>query len=315
MSIPGSNHVRSSFFNVFTLSLLTAVFTCTLAKADPAVQITQCGTVISQPGHYILANDLSCNAAPVSGVIGTANSTQWFQQFQVSAQAAHPTGTAPTQDQPPISGDGIDIISDHVELELNGHTIDGGGSGNIGIAVGVGVPSGNAFVHIDGPGTITNFGSGIDFEQVSHSSVVGVTVTNTLDGILVLGGLTVGCGAACPSTKNDLHGNSVAGSFVGFGLQAATDNSLRDNNVTNTGFGIALADSTTGNDVRANTTNNNFAVGIIVGFFGTNATNNDITHNTALDNGSVDLVDANPNCDSNTWQHNTFGTANQPCIQ
>jgi len=44
------------------------------------------------------------------------------------------------------------------------------------------------------------------------------------------------------------------------------------------------------------------------------ATDNDILHNTAQGNGFADLFDINPNCDSNTWKHNTFGSANQACI-
>lgn len=30
---------------------------------------------------------------------------------------------------------------------------------------------------------------------------------------------------------------------------------------------------------------------------------------------AFDLTDENPDCGTNTWKDNTFGTASQPCIQ
>ena len=89
---------------------------------------------------------------------------------------------------------------------------------------------------------------------------------------------------------------------------------MHDNNASNSVFGI-LVFVGTGNDVRDNTATGN-AGGIVLGFvFGPgDATDNDILHNTAQGNGFADLFDINPNCDSNTWKHNTFGTANQACI-
>ncbi|MBZ5507554.1 MAG: hypothetical protein LAO78_19000 [Acidobacteriia bacterium] len=308
MSTLGSKHVRSSFFKAFTLTLLIAAFACTPAVADPAIQITQCGTVITQPGHYILANDLSCSAAPVAPVIGAPNRPNWWKNIQTPL-----AGFAPAATDDPISSDGIDIVADHVELLLNGHTIDGGGS-NIGISVGVGVASGNSHVHIVGPGTITNFGAGILFEQVSFSSVNNVIINNNGASFAIGGGFAAGCAEACPSTKNDFTGNTVSLAEFGFILDGANDNTLRDNNASNTFIGILLALAATGNDVRANTTNLNVG-GIVLGIGGSDVTNNDITHNTALNNAEADLFDANPNCDSNTWKHNTFVTANQPCIQ
>jgi parallel beta-helix repeat protein len=293
---------------VFTLNLLIAAFACTPAVADPAIQITQCGTVITQPGHYILANDLSCGGAPVSGVIGAPNPPNWWKNVQSPL-----SGSAPVANQPPVSGDGIDILSDHVEVQLNGHTINGGGSGNIGISVGVGVPSGNSHVHIVGPGTITGFSAGVEFEQVTFSSVDSVTVNNNAADFAIGGGFAAGCAEACPSTKNDFTGNTVSVAEFGFLLDGANNNTLRDNSASNSFIGIFLAIAAMGNDVRANTASGNGG-GIVLGLFGSGVTDDDITHNTALGN-ETDLFDANPNCDSNTWKHNTFGSANQPCIQ
>ncbi len=290
----------------FALNLLIAAFACAPALADPAIPITQCGTVITQPGHYIVANDLSCGL-PVSGVIGAPNPSGWWRNVQTPL-----SGSAPVANQPPISGDGIDILSDHVEVQLNGHTIDGGGNGNVGISVGVGVASGNSHVHIVGPGTITGFSAGVEFEQVSFSSVDSVTANNNGADFAIGGGFAAGCAESCPSTKNDFTANTVSVAEFGFLLDGANNNTLRDNSASNTGIDIFLAIAATGNDVRANTTSIAEG-GIVLGLFGSGVTDNDITHNTALNNG-VDLFDANPDCDSNTWKHNTFVTANQSCI-
>jgi len=268
------NRVISGFSRAFTFILLIAAIACIPAAADPVVQITQCGTVISQPGHYILGNDLSC-----------------FDQ------------------------DGVDIVSDHVDLMLNNHQISNVCQDFVasGISVGVGVASGNSHVHIIGPGSITGFKAGVFFEQVSFSTVEDVTSTNNFFGFVVNGGFSVGCKQSCPSTKNNFQGNTATfNNQHGFTLNGATDNTFRDNNASNNsaGFGILLF-TASGNDVRDNTTNNNGGPGI-----GTSAgtgTDNDVFHNTAQGN-STDLVDGNTGCDSNTWKHNTFGTANQACI-
>lgn len=121
------DRIVPGFLRLFVFSLLAATFASSAAFAQPT-PITQCGTVITQPGTYTVANDLSC----------------FFQ-------------------------DGIDIVSDHVILMLNNHQIsafsDFGFFGN-GVSVGVGVTSGNSHVQVLGPGTITGFNAGINFERL-----------------------------------------------------------------------------------------------------------------------------------------------------
>jgi hypothetical protein len=39
-----------------------------------------------------------------------------------------------------------------------------------------------------------------------------------------------------------------------------------------------------------------------------------ISGNTSLGNTPFDMRDNNPNCGTNTWEGNKFGTANMPCI-
>jgi parallel beta-helix repeat protein len=271
------NRITSSFLRLFVLSLLTATFASSAAFAQQSTPITQCSTVISQPGFYTVANDLSC----------------FFE-------------------------DGIDIVADHVTLMLNNHQIaadffDFGFFGN-GISVGVGVPSGNSHVRILGPGTITGFNAGINFEQVSHSSVQDVTSTSNFFGFVVNGGFTAGCNQSCPSTKNVFQGNtSTFNDQHGFTMNGANDNSFRDNNASNNGANGLLLFTASGNDVNGNTATGNGDSGIAVS--SDTGTNNTIKNNTAQNNTNFDLNDGNPNCDSNSWKNNIFGSSNQACIQ
>src|SRR5262245_32327974 len=192
------------FLHISAFSLLTAAFVSTSALAQSPTPITQCGTTISQPGHYILANDLSC-----------------------------------------LHQDGIDIVADHVFLMLNNHQISNvfhDFVGN-GISVGVGVAAGNSHVHIIGPGTITGFNEGINFEQVSFSSVKDVISTSNFFGFVVNGGFAAGCNQSCPSTKNVFQGNtSTFNNQHGFTMNGANNNTFRDNNASNNtnGLGILL---------------------------------------------------------------------------
>ncbi len=310
----GRNRV-SSFFYASTFSLLMVAFACTPAAADPVVQITQCGTVISQPGHYVLANDISCTTGPVAPTTttGAPNVLAAWGPLHSFDGSTMVVPTAPSCN----SADGIDIVSDHVDLALDGHTISGCGNAT-GIAVGVGPTPGNSHVHIIGPGTITGFSTGLVFLQVDHSSVSEVTATGDGFSSFVIAGIAPGCAPACFSTKNDFQGNTASNSAFGFFLQGANDNTLSGNSVSDTGLfaaGITVAFGT-GNDIRGNNVTRSFG-GIVVGVFDGPgvATDNDILHNTAQGNFFVDLFDGNPNCDSDTWKHNVFNTANQACIQ
>jgi parallel beta-helix repeat protein len=299
--------VSSGIFRAWTLSLLFAAIACVPAVADPVVQITQCGTVITQPGHYIVANDLLCggpsNSAPIRPDPSTAPPWQQMQN-----PFAAPNGQAPTQNDPSAPF-GILILSDHVDLALDGHTISGNFSDEFGIAVGnpfVAPGAGNAHVHITGPGTVTGWLVAVVFSGSSFSSISEVTADTNGGGFLELGGL-----------KNAFDGNTSTNNafFIfagGFTLIQSTGDAVRNNTVSNNLFGIIAVGGSTNNDIRFNTVTNNFGVGIGID---NGSTDNSIFHNTSTGTiGGPDLSDLNANCDSNTWKHNTFGTADQPCI-
>lgn len=258
------------------LAGLTLLFAAQAWAAEP-VPVTTCGTVISTPGTYQLVNDL-------------VNCPQ----------------------------DGIDIVSSDVHLILNGHQILGSGGANTnGIAVGSGVPTGVSNVKINGPGTVSNFGqAGVVFEGVSSSTVVGVTSSGNKFGFAVNAAFTAG-NPSLRSVGNKFNGNTAtANAGHGFTLNGADQNTFRGNDSSGNGFvfgaeGFFLFDATS-NVVEGNTFDQNSSAGVLAQ--GGSGINNTIRGNTAQGNAGLDLQDNNGGC-ANLWQGNTFGSANQPCIQ
>ena len=199
------------------------------------------------------------------------------------AKAGPPTGvtcgdtiTAPGQYflMGDCSGAGITITASDVHLKLMGHTMNGGGN-TFGI-----LAQSVSHVHIQGPGTITNYIFGIFFLQVSDSHVEQVSCTANLLGLVL------------ESSTNTHVNNNVfsANQSTGVAVSASSsDNHLDNNQASGNGFQ---------------------GIGVELG-----STSNHINGNTALMNGVFDLQDQNPNCDDNKWNGNTFVTSNNPsCI-
>jgi parallel beta-helix repeat protein len=131
-------------------------------------------------------------------------------------------------------------------------------------------------------------------------------------------------------TANTFQSNTVSGTTYGFRDEGDSD-IFRYNTATDNGIGLfinghathAVVDGNTADvnaigiqvrgsstKVLANTTKNNLQTGIFVEVNGSNK----IQSNTASGNLFLDLRDVVPNCGSNVWKLNTFGTANQACI-
>jgi len=79
----------------------------------------------------------------------------------------------------------------------------------------------------------------------------------------------------------------------------------------NIGAGFDLFDGASSNLLRVNQSLSNSGPGIRLN---TGTTGNSIRNSKASDNGSFDLEDDNLGCDANAWGSNTFGVANQGCI-
>jgi parallel beta-helix repeat protein len=237
----------------------------------------------------------------------------------------------------PPGVDGIVIQASAVTLRLNGHTISGtatSGTCNSSNGIRVGLPAPMPMlsqVRVLGDGTISNFSVGFRAENSAGSFVKFLTVTaqcfSGSDGFLI----------SAPGGQWKLQGNVVrepAASSIGIFLGGVDDNDLVRNDVNNSIFlvnssnntvvnntasdnmgGIFVFSSTTGsnnNEIHANTTTNNASGGGLTISSGSSA--NNITGNKSFNNNPSDMEDDNPNCDSNKWEGNQFGTANQPCI-
>lgn len=112
------------------------------------------------------------------------------------------------------------------------------------------------------------------------------------------------------------NGNQLTANYTrlkSVGYLTAGDNNVLMNNVhagipdefsaTDEGFGIAGS----GNRLAGNiVTDEDFGIFVFT-------QTNTVENNIAMRNG-IDLLDGNPNCDSNIWQRNIFDTSNQACI-
>ena len=174
-------------------------------------------------------------------------------------------------------GAGITITASDVHLKLNGHTM----TGSLPFVFFDGVSASNvSHVHIEGPGTITNYNNGINFVGVSDSHVEQVSSTANRRGLYLFNSTT------------DTHVNNNVFSMnvlEGMIVDMSSDNHLNNNqSIGNGTYGIDVAAGATGNHVNGN---------------------------TALGNGVDDLFDGNISCDNNKWNGNTFVSRNQTCIQ
>ncbi len=174
------------------------------------------------------------------------------------------------------SGAGITITASDVHLKLMGHTM----TGSLPFVFFDGVSASNvSHVHIEGPGTITNYNNGVNFVGVSDSHVEQVNATANRRGLYLLNSTT------------DTHVNNNVFSMnvlEGVIVDLSSDNHLNNNQTIGNGtYGIDVANGSTGNHVNGN---------------------------TALGNGLSDLFDGNTSCDNNKWNGNTFVTSNQTCI-
>lgn len=142
------------------------------------------------------------------------------------------------------AGSGITVGADGVEIELNGHSITGPSRGppTRGITV-----NGRTNVSIEGPGTVTNFRTGIVIANSHKVEIEKVTVAGNGargfgdgDGIRILFSTNV------EVEKCEIRGNGNDGIEV----VSSTRVELEKNQISENGNGIALA--ATGNEIDKN---------------------------------------------------------------
>ncbi len=204
-------------------------------------------------------------------------------------------------------GQGIYIVASNVTLNLDGHQISGTGSPYLAIMLGYSGFGRVSNVTVVGPGTISNFGSGVVLFNAENSVVRGVTSTRNFSGFDVQN-----VPGEPPSRSNTLENNTANNNvYDGFTIGDAERNTFRGNVARRNKNGFDLGPRSHENLIENSTAEDNFETGIEAD----GGTGNTIRHNTAHNNGYYDLADGpkGGHCD-NTWEDNTFHTANNPCI-
>lgn len=173
------------------------------------------------------------------------------------------------------------------------------------------------------------FCAGVVLQRSSNNKLNSVTITTDL--LCPIGGPTRGVWVIVSSTNNVIMSSNVFGLDLGVVIEAeSTANTIQSSTISNNRFGIVLF--TSNNTIQSSTISDNQFDGIaILGAANVitatkadmnlngihvheGSMGNIITSNSARNNAVWDLEDDNPNCDTNTWSHNGFDTANQPCI-
>ena len=257
--------------------------------------VTMCGIVITSPGTWTLANNLTCAGEGID--IQVSNVILKLNGFIISGPGAS-SG----------NGNGVLIVS----------------SGGTGLKM----------VTILGPGTVTNFPAGIAFTGATGGGAVDVNLTNNAAGLLLnsdkLGvastGLLISRNniqknfqgiSAGGLTTSTIVGNNCSNNGDGIGLGSSGGNKLlgntcNDNNHAGIVLGGVGSSGSTGNTLEGNQTSNNGFYGI---FLGDNADGNHLLGNEAFGNHFLDINDENFNCGTNTYKRDVFGTADRPCVR
>ena len=291
--------------------LLAMLLAFPLAWADGEfTPVSTCGTVIDQPGHYRLVNDLSTTTIPDPGDFVAC----------------------------------VIIASDEVTLDLNGYTISCDLDAPY-FSFGVFSDYLNDGVNIMG-GTVTDCVIGIEMSGNHSGTVKGMTMTENVLGMEIIAGSEVeiiknkflgnfetGIYATSffsgdyvgPGLGHKFHKNLfVDQGFAGIETDGIEESVISCNRMEGNLVGLEMESPGFGNTIRKNVANSNgygiFAVGLILGpdFVLPIAAGNTFMRNTALDNSEVDLAEAFldftnqmayelPDSCQNMWKHNNYG--------
>jgi hypothetical protein len=287
-----------------TFSITAALFISLLstnAFAKPPIPLTDCET-ITQPGNYILENDLVASPRENCLVISSSHVNVDLNGQTITCLVSGEFPCSAIEDS--LAGIGIDIEADHVSVS-NGR-VENYGTGIVGTAE-----------HISATNLSLATFTGIVLSDVSHGAFANIGYEGVdLEGLPVTPGpvLSVSGGGfniftSINSTTNTFEGIIIANSS--FNFIGGADVSCSAEGVS--GPGILITQDSSRNFV----TNSDILV-----LFG-NGIEVDLgsDHNVILDNkvetettepGFFALFDRNPDCDSNFWIDNTFSNIFMP---
>jgi parallel beta-helix repeat protein len=271
-----------------------------VAPAQAATKISSFGYVITAPGTYQVAADLSGSGNGITVLVGNVDLHLGGHTLTGDGSGAGVDVEGPAGNSVSIHHGAVQGFQDGIFLNnaLNCKVSSVTASQNV---VGILLVFSAANTVVDnttsqnGDKGIQLYGSngntlmrntadrnsnlGISFEGGSYGNTA---VHNTATANRGTGGIVLAGGA----TQNTVQSNTCSGNFIGIEVGVY-------------GFGDASR-----NTIQNNTANLN-VIGIQVV---QNSSDNTLQGNTALTNGNVDLEDDNPNCDSNTWANNKFAT-------
>lgn len=266
------------------------------AFAKPPVPISECGTVITEPGKYHVTQDLFC--AP----------EQW----------------------------GIWVLASDVTVDLKGNAITCDASGDFNVAaVFVGNLFDTTFVAEDvwvKNGTVSGCDNAIVFWYSQSGKATKITATGNFDGItvfeakdtLIKNNIGFGNWAAIESVfgiGTEIKGNVLYDNFdVAIALEPGVDSLVACNTSERNQFGIRIGPDSSGNVVRGNYIIDGvwgiglYGIGVPGEIFLPMPPDNVIKKNVVVGNSGADLAEAMigpagiftlPEC-LNTWKKNQY---------
>lgn len=295
------------------------------------LMITSCGCVITHANTYVAVNDLTTTESNQTCIeIGASSAILNLKGFNVLGKN---------------DGTGIGIL---IDQKANHVIVEGGDKAPPMVKAAGGMASvsewnigieddGDAavialFSQIGGtaePSTPGNATGGVFLNGVKHSIVgvfnanlngdYGVKLSNTTD-------VTLFNVSANGNTDTGIELNSSNGTSVGPGgtesngrygirLHSSSNNTIHDanGNTKNADTGIRLDGGSNQNRIHSAGAPKNGKAGIVI-TLGSRGNTVTVTHNEDNGNPNSDMVDLNPNCDSNIW-YNNVGKASQACIK
>ncbi len=280
--------------------LLVFGFFLVMPLSDAAA--VSCGSSVGPGGTVTLTSDLKCDG---DGLYVHGPVTLDLDGHTISC-TYHGLGIL-------IRGHGATVMNGRVTkcdpgiASLKSESDSGGGNAIFGMEV----DNNSCFSCVE---SFEFFGSGIYIEDGGGDSIVGNVIRNNeMEGLKINGG-----------GSNAIFGNT----FRKNGDDGVKDNASYDTYTGNfffsngdpyatadcfpfcgegLGRGLEILDSH--NTILGNIANNNNMEGIYV-----SGHSNTIVGNAAKKNGTYDLWDNNSDCDSNTWNANSFRSRNRTCI-
>jgi parallel beta-helix repeat protein len=246
--------------------------------------ITACGTVISQPGRYYLANDLKqCFGVGISITVSNVQIElrgHTIEADNMSVGAIEALGGDNALSNLEITGPGTLTAAQYGMVLGNVHS---------------------SFIH-DLVVVHNYFGISIQSGDFTSTTTAQATASCGNWVTRVTASDNIGHGISVNGGNNNLfeHDN-LSGNGVQYELNPAAY----------PGHGLLLYYGQ-GNVVRSNTADGNQGSGIDVG---TQSSGNVIEDNHALSNLYSDLNDESNTCSNNTWRNNSFDSNSPACVQ